>query len=42
MFYFIDLHIFFDNFIHNIHRVDKVLDNYLADPNEKNIHDIRT
>ena len=42
MFYFIDLNVFFDNFIHNIHKVDTRLDNYLADPNENNIHDIRT
>jgi len=42
MFYFIDLNIFFDNFVHNIHRVDDRLDKYLVDPNENNIHDIRT
>src|SRR6476469_3017736 len=42
MFYFIDLNTFFDNFVHNIHKVDTRLDNYLADPNENNIHDIRT
>ena len=42
MFYFVDLNTFFDNFVHNIHKVDTRLDNYLADPNENNIHDIRT
>jgi len=42
MFYFIDLNTFFDNFVHNIHKVDGRLDDYLADPNENNIHDIRT
>jgi CHAD domain-containing protein len=42
MFYFIDLNTFFDNFVHNIHKVDDRLDDYLADPNENNIHDIRT
>src|SRR4051812_30215632 len=42
MFYFIDLNIFFDNFVHNILRVDDRLDKYLIDPNENNIHDIRT
>ena len=42
MFYFIDLNTFFDNFVHNIHKVDGRLDDYLADPNESNIHDIRT
>jgi CHAD domain-containing protein len=42
MFYFIDIITFFDNFVHNIHKVDDRLDNYLADPNENNIHDIRT
>jgi len=42
MFYFINLNTFFDNFVHNIHKVDDRLDNYLADPNENNIHDIRT
>jgi len=42
MFYFIDLNTFFDNFVHNIHKVDDRLDDYLADPNENNIHNIRT
>jgi len=42
MFYFIDLNTYFDNFVHNIHKVDGRLDDYLADPNENNIHDIRT
>lgn len=42
MFYFIDINTFFDNFVHNIHKVDDRLDDYLADPNENNIHDIRT
>jgi len=42
MFYFIDLNTFFDNFVHNIHKVDGRLDDYLADPNENNIHNIRT
>jgi CHAD domain-containing protein len=42
MFYFVDLTIFFDNFIHSIHKVDDRLDKYLDDPNEDNIHDIRT
>ena len=42
MFYFIDLNTYFDNFVHNIHKVDGRLDDYLADPNENNIHNIRT
>ncbi|MDQ6722758.1 MAG: CHAD domain-containing protein [Thermoproteota archaeon] len=33
---------FFDNYIHNIQKVDNRLDEYIKDPNEKNIHDMRT
>jgi CHAD domain-containing protein len=39
---FINLDTFFDNYVHNIHKVDNRLDEYIKDPTEKNIHDIRT
>ncbi len=38
----ITLDTFFDNYVHNIHKVDNRLDEYIKDPTEKNIHDIRT
>ena len=38
----VNLNIYLDNFSHNIKKVDKELEKYLTDPNEKNIHDIRT
>ncbi len=38
----INLDTFFDNYVHNIHKVDNRLDEYIKNPTEKNIHDIRT
>ncbi len=38
----IHLDTFFDNYIHNIQKIDNRLDEYIKDPSEKNIHDIRT
>jgi CHAD domain-containing protein len=38
----IDLGVFIDNYIHNVQKVDKRLDEYIKDPNKDNIHDIRT
>jgi len=38
----VTLDTFFDNYVHNIHKVDNRLDEYIKDPTEKNIHDIRT
>ncbi len=38
----VNLNIYLYNFSHNIKRVNKKLEKYLADPSEKNIHDIRT
>ncbi len=40
--YSIDLYVFFDNYIHNIQKLDKRLDEYIKDPTEGIIHDIRT
>jgi len=40
--YFINLDTFFYNYDRNIQKVDKRLDDYIKDPNEENIHDIRT
>ena len=40
--YSINLDTFFDNYIHNIQKVNNRLDEYIKDPTEKNIHDIRT
>jgi CHAD domain-containing protein len=40
--YPIDLDTFFDNYIHNIQRVERRVEEYIKDPNEKNVHDIRT
>ncbi len=40
--YLINLDTFLDNYIHNIHKVDNRLNEYILDPNEKSIHDIRT
>ena len=40
--YSINMDTFFDNYIHNIQKVDNRLDEYIKDPNEKNIHDMRT
>jgi CHAD domain-containing protein len=42
MFYYIELNTFFDNSVHNINKVSERLDDYIEDPAEKNIHDIRT
>jgi CHAD domain-containing protein len=42
MSYSIDLDVFIDNYVHNIQKVDKRLDEYIKDPDEENIHDIRT
>ena len=42
MFYYIELITFFDNSVHNINKVSERLDDYIEDPAEKNIHDIRT
>jgi len=38
----IDLGVFIDNYIHNVQKVDKRLDEYIKDPNKDNIHGIRT
>jgi CHAD domain-containing protein len=38
----INLDTFFDNYVHNIQKVCKRLNEYIKDPNEENIHDIRT
>ena len=38
----IDLDTFFENYNHNIQKVGKRLDEYIKNPNEENIHDIRT
>ncbi len=38
----IELGVFIDNYIHNVQKVDKKLDEYIKDPNKDNIHDIRT
>ncbi len=40
--YLINLDTFLNNYIHNIHKVDNRLNEYILDQNEKNIHDIRT
>ncbi|MBA3749503.1 MAG: CHAD domain-containing protein [Nitrosopumilus sp.] len=40
--YLINLDTFFHNYDRNIQKVDKRLDEYVKDPNEENIHDIRT
>jgi CHAD domain-containing protein len=40
--YIINLDTFFYNYDRNIQKVDKRLDDYVKDPNEENIHDIRT
>lgn len=42
MFYYIELNTFFDNSVHNVNKVSERIDDYIKDPNEKNIHDIRT
>jgi CHAD domain-containing protein len=42
MFYYIELNTFFDNSVHNINKVSERLDDYIEDPAEKSIHDIRT
>ncbi len=38
----ISLNTFLDNYIHNVQRVDKRVEEYAKDPNIENIHDIRT
>ncbi len=38
----INLDVFLDNYIHNIHKVDSRLNEYMLDLNEKSIHNIRT
>jgi len=38
----VNLNIYLYNFSHNIKKVDNELEKYLTDPDEKNIHDIRT
>jgi CHAD domain-containing protein len=38
----ISLNTFLDNYIHNVQRVDKRVEEYAKDPNVENIHDIRT
>ena len=38
----IDLGVFIDNYIHNVQKVGKRLDEYIKDPNKDNIHDLRT
>jgi CHAD domain-containing protein len=40
--YSINIDTFFDNYVHNIQKVDNRLDEYIKDPIENNIHDIRT
>ena len=40
--YPVNLNIFFDNYAHNIQKVGKRVEEYAKDPNEENIHDIRT
>lgn len=40
--YSINIDTFFDNYVHNIQKVDNRLDEYIKDPIENNIHDLRT
>src|SRR5215210_7792954 len=40
--YPVDLDTFFDNYDHNVQKVGKRVEEYIKDPNEENIHDIRT
>ena len=40
--YSINLDTFFDNYVHNLQKVDSRLDEYIKDPIENNIHNIRT
>jgi CHAD domain-containing protein len=40
--YPVDLNTFFDNYVHNVQKVDKRVEEYAKDPNEENIHGIRT
>ena len=40
--YPVNLNTFFDNYVHNVQKVDKRVEEYSKDPNEGNIHDIRT
>ncbi len=40
--YPVNLDTFFDNYAHNVQKVDKRVEEYAKDPNEENIHDIRT
>ena len=40
--YPINLDTFFDNYAHNVQKVGKRVGEYTKDPNEENIHDIRT
>ncbi len=40
--YPVNLDTFFDNYVHNVQKVGKRVEEYAKDPNEENIHDIRT
>ncbi len=40
--YPVDLDTFFDNYDHNVQKAGKRVEEYAKDPNEENIHDIRT
>lgn len=40
--YPVNLNTFFDNYIHNVQKVDKRVEKYAIDPDEENIHGIRT
>lgn len=40
--YPVNLNTFFDNYVHNVQKVDKRVEEYAKDPNEENIHGIRT
>lgn len=40
--YSVNLNTFFDNYVHNVQKVDKRVEEYAKDPNEENIHGIRT
>ena len=40
--YDVNLNTFYDKYIHNIQRVSKRIEDYTKDPNEDNIHDLRT
>ena len=40
--YPVNLNTFFDNYVHNVQKVDNRVEEYAKDPNEENIHGIRT